>query len=180
MASYFGITLKHFARLQAQGEKVKVNFWTARLLNKKPKDGKFKTHDLENLTVSQIVDLERFFFDEDYYNFCRIFVNKYFWQTVYLHNLSFIIEDYAAQKERLKENHPYIFDPPQYGEPEKETIGSELRKEFVEEFGDWVVLTDIVCKGRLADAKKIEKWKVSEFLFWANYLTGQKIVENVK
>lgn len=176
----FGITLKHFARLQAQGENVKVNFWTARLLNKKPYNRKFRTVELENLTVNQIVDLERFFFDEDYYNFCRIFVKKYFWQTIYLHNFEAIAIDFGKQKERLREMHSYIFDPPQYGEPEKETIGSELRKEFVEEFGDWVVLTDIVCKGRLADAKKVEKWKVSEFLFWANYLSGQKIVENVK
>lgn len=180
MFSIFGIPLKKFAKLQRQGESVKVSFWIAMMLHKIPKDGKFKTHNLEDLTVSQIVDLERFLFDEDYYSFCRIFVKKYFWQTVYIHNISFILEDFVKQKERLKENHHYIFDPPIYGEPEKETIGTEVRKEFVEEFGDWVVMMDVVCKGRLADYKQVENWKVSEFLFWANYLTGQKIVENVK
>lgn len=176
----FGIPLKKFAKLQEQGENVKVNFWTAMMLHKIPKDRNFRTFDLEDLTVSQIVDLERFFIEQDYFNFCRIFVKKKWWQTVYIHNLSFVLEDFSKQKERLKENHYYIFDPPVYGEPEKETIGSEVRKEFVEEFGDWVVLMDVVCKGRLSDMKKIEQWRVSEFLFWANYLTGQKIVENVK
>lgn len=176
----FGITLKHFARLQKQGEQVRVNFWVAKLLAKQQTKLKFKTAQLENLTVSQIVDLERLFLEEDYYNFCLIFVKKYFWQTVYLHNFEAIATDFANQKQQLRDNHPYIFDPPQYGEPEKGIIGPELRKEFVEEFGDWVVMMDIVCKGRLADYKQVEKWKVSEFLFWANYLTGQKIVENVK
>ena len=91
-----------------------------------------------------------------------------------------ILIDYQQQKEKLYENYPYIFNPPQYGEPEKETIGSELRREFVEEFGNWVVLTDVICKGNLTRYKEVEKWKLSEFLFWANYLTGQKIIENVK
>jgi len=176
----FGITLKHFARLQKQGEQVKVNFWIARLLSKEQKDTNFKTYALEDLTVSQIVDLERFFLEEDYYNFCRIFVKRKWWQTVYIHNTLAIGQDFWNQKQRLRDNHYYIFDPPVYGEQQKETVGSELKKEFVEEFGDWVVLMDVVCKGRLADAKKVEQWKVSEFLFWANYITGQRIIENVK
>lgn len=176
----FGVTLKHFAKLQKQGEEVKVNFWIAKLLQKKQTNRNFRTVELEDLTVNQIVDAERYFLEFDYYNFCRIFVKKYFWQTIYLHNFEAIAIDFGNQKERLKENHPYIFDPPVYGEHVEETIGSELRKEFVEEFGDWVVLMDVVCKGRLADYKKVENWKVSEFLFWANYLTGQKILENVK
>jgi hypothetical protein len=32
----------------------------------------------------------------------------------------------------------------------------------------------------LVDYKKVESWKLGEFLFWANYLSGQKIIENVK
>ena len=78
------------------------------------------------------------------------------------------------------EKYPYISDPPIYGEGVKETMGSELRKDFVTEFGTWVVLTDKVCKGRLVDYKAVEQWNVSEFLFWANYISGQKIIENVK
>lgn len=175
----FGITLKHFAKLLEQGETVKANFWVLRLLNKKIKD-RFKTKRLEDLTVSQIVDLETYFKENDYYNFCCIFVSKRWYQTVYVHNLEPIILDYAKQKEFLRECHPYVYDPPQYGEPQQETIGSELRKEFVEEVGDWTVLMDLVCKGRLADYKKVEQWKVSEFLYWANYLSAQKILENVK
>lgn len=176
----FGITLKKFQKLQEQGESVKVNFITAKLLLKKPTDRKFRTVCLYDLTVSQIVDLERYFTDNDYYNFCRIFVKKKFWQTIYVHNLESIVTDFGKQKEKLREQHPYIYDPPQYGEHEKETIGSELRKEFVDEMGDWVVLMDSVCKGRLSDFKAVEQWKVSEFLFWANYLSGQRILENVK
>jgi hypothetical protein len=63
---------------------------------------------------------------------------------------------------------------------QKETVGSELRKDFVKEFGNYVILTDLICKGQLVNYKKVEKWKLDEFLFWANYLSGQKIIENVQ
>lgn len=175
----FGITLSHFAKLQAQGEKVKSNFWINYLLSKKNKD-RFKTRRIENLSYSNFVTLENCIEEQNYNDFCAIFVNKYFWQRVYIHNLFHILDNYSKQKTELFEQYPYIFNPPQYGEPAKETIGTELKREFVEEFGNWVILMDVVCKGNFHAYKDIERWKLNEFLFWANYLNGQKIIENVK
>lgn len=172
----FGITLKHFARLLAKGENVKSNFWINRLL-KKQSNKQFKTVNIEELTFSDFVDAERFIEEQNYYDFCRIFVKS---KRIYIHNMPMILIDYQNQKELLFEKYQYIFNPPQYGEPQKETVGSELRKEFVQEFGNWVILTDVICKGSLVRYKEVENWKLSEFLFWANYLTGQKILENVK
>ena len=172
----FGITLKHFARLQSQGDKVKVNWWINRLLCK-TSNKKFKTNNIEDLLFADFVDAERFVEEQNYYDFCSIFVKS---KRIYIHNMASILIDYQSQKEKLYENYPYIFNPPQYGEPDKETIGSELRKEFVQEFGNWVVLTDVICSKQNVSFKEVEKWKVSEFLFWANYFSGQKIVENVK
>lgn len=172
----FGITLKHFARLQAQGEQVKSNWWINRLLLK-TSTKKLKTKNIENLSFGDFVDCERFKQEQNYYEFCCIFVKR---KRVYIHNMLQVLMDFEEQKERLYENYPYIFNPPQYGEPEKETIGSELRREFVEEFGNWVVLTDVICSKQNVSFKEVENWELSEFLFWANYYTGQKIVENVK
>ena len=172
----FGITLKHFARLQSQGDKVKSNFWINRLLLK-TSNKKFKTNNIEDLIFSDFVDAERFVEEQNYYDFCFIFVKS---KRIYIHNMASILIDYQSQKEKLYKNYPYIFNPPQYGEPDKETIGSELRKEFVQEFGNWVILTDVICSKQNVSFKEVEKWKVSEFLFWANYFSGQKIVENVK
>ena len=172
----FGITLKHFARLQTQGDKVKSNFWINRLLLK-TSNKKFKTNNIEDLLFADFVDAERFVEEQNYYDFCSIFVKS---KRIYIHNMASIFIDYQSQKEKLYENYPYIFNPPQYGEPDKETIGSELRKEFVQEFGNWVILTDVICSKQNVSFKEVEKWKVSEFLFWANYFSGQKIIENVK
>lgn len=174
----FGITLKHFARLQEQGENAKASARTIRLLEKEPKP--LKTKSLIDLKFCDFVDLEKYFEQQDYISFCRTFVQKKFWQTIYVHNLKAILEDYGNQKKELFEQYQYIFDPPQYGEPVKETVGSELRKEFVEQFGPYVVLMDIVCKGRLSDYRQVEQWTLGEFLFWANYLSGQKIIEAIK
>lgn len=172
----FGITLKHFAELKAQGENVKSNFWINRLLLK-TSNKKFRTRKIEDLVFSDFVDAERFVQEQNYYDFCRIFVKA---KRIYIHNMAWILTDYQNQKQLLFENYPYIFNPPQYGEPDKETIGSELRKEFVQEFGNWVILTDVICCKQNTNFKEVEKWKVNEFLFWANYFSGQKIIENVK
>ena len=168
----FGITLKHFARLLAQGDKAKVNWWINRLLLK-TSNKKFKTNNIEDLLLADFVDAERFFEEQNYYDFCCIFVKS---KRIYIHNMTSILIDYRSQKEKLYKNYPYIFNPPQY----EETIGSELRKEFVQEFGNWVVLTDVICSKQNVSFKEVEKWKVSEFLFWANYISGVKILENVK
>jgi hypothetical protein len=175
----FGITLSHYQKLLAKGEEYKGNFWIAKLLLKQSKK-KFKTKDISKMRFGDFVDLENCILDADFKSFCNIFVDKYFWQTVYVHNLKSIVQDFADQKEKLFENYQYIFNPPHYGEITQDTIGSELRKDFVKEFGNYVILTDLVCKGRLVDYKLVEGWKLEEFLFWANYLSGQKIIENVK
>lgn len=174
-----GITLSHFACLQSKGEQAKASKRTLRLLSK-TSEKKFRTHKIEDLTFENFIDLENYLSDQNFNDFCRIFVRKKFWQTVYVHNLPLIMQDFADQKKELFENYYWIFDPPQYGEPEKETPGTEVRKEFVEEFGSWVVLMDKVCRGHLVDYKQVEQWKFGEFLFWANYLSGQRIVENLK
>lgn len=175
----FGITLKHFAKLISQGSEVKNSKRVNRLLLKQT-NRRFKTRSIQDLKFTDFVDLERFKEEQNYIEFCCIFVRKRFWQTIYVHNMFSILADFAAQKAELFKDYNYIFDPPQYGVPAPETIGSELRKDFVDEFGSYVVLMDLVCKGRIIDHKSIEQWPVKEFMFWANYLSGQKIVESVK
>jgi len=175
----FGITLKHFAKLNAKGEDVKVNRITAYLLNKK-QISKFKTKQIEDLSFSDYVDLKRYFDSEDYHNFCRIFVVKKWFQVVYIHHTIAIVEEFRKQKDQLTEKYYYVFDPPIYGEPQKETIGTEVRNEFVQEFGNDVIIMDVLMRWANCSYKEIESWKVSEVMFWANYLYGQKIVEGVK
>lgn len=175
----FGITLKHFAKLKEQGEAAKDSKRTLKLL-KKQSNKVFRTRSILDLKVSDYVDLEIYYEEQNFYQFCRIFVKRYFWQTVYLHNMWLIIDNFSKQRDKMYEEFYYIFNPPQYGIPAAETPGSELKKDFVNEFGNWVVLTDMLCNGRLVDYKQVENWKMSEFLFWANYKSGQKIIEAVK
>ena len=136
----------------------------------------FECKDIFQLTISELADLDRHLENNDYQEFCDIFVigNP---DSTHLYK---IIEEFGKQKERLRATYNYVFDPPIYGEIQQETIGSELRKEFVEEFGTYVVLMDLVCKGDLTKYKLVEKWTVEQFFFWANYLSGQRILENVK
>lgn len=175
----FGISLKKYERLLKHKGEIYPSQWTKRLLLKKAKD-RFKVKTILDLTFSEFVDLERYLEHSEYDNFCRIFVVKKWWQRVYFHNLEPIVKEYGRQKQEMAELYRYVYNPPVYGEPEKETIGSELRSEFVQEFGNLVVLMDKVMAWDKTGFKAIEQWKVSEFFFWANYLTAQRIVENVK
>lgn len=174
----FGITLTKFERIKNTPD-AKLNFFDRWQFGRKPKRT-FKVQDIQELTFDKFVDCENFIENEQFKDFCTIFVKRKWWQTIYLHDLEAIILEYARQKSELIEENDFIFNPPQYGEPAKQTIGSELRAEFVERFGNYVVLMDVVCKGDMTKYKDVEQWKVRDFFFWANYLKGQKIVENVK
>lgn len=55
----FGITLKKFALLQSKGENAKASKRTIRLIEKATKK-KFQTVDLNEISFSDFVDLERF------------------------------------------------------------------------------------------------------------------------
>jgi len=136
----------------------------------------FDCRDIFQLTISELADLDRHLENNDYQEFCNIFVMG----NPDSRHLFKIIEEFGRQKQMLRVTYNYVFDPPIYGEPQQETIGSELRKEFVEEFGTYVVLTDLICKGDFTKYKEVEKWTVEQFFFWANYLSGQRILENVK
>lgn len=179
MISIFGVTLKKFARLLAQGEKARASKRTQRLFTK-PSKKIFKTKNIQDLTFSEFVELERFCEEEDFINFCRIFVKVRCFEKIYVHNLPLIMEEFAKQKAELIEQNDFVFDPPIYGEPQQETIGSELRKEFVERFGNYVILIDVLCMGDFSKYKTFEQWTVREFFFWANYKKGQQILESVK
>ena len=176
----FGITLFHFAKLLTKENPSK---WVQFLLQRKS-NKRFKSRKLEALTVGEISGLEILLENHDYNEFCRIFVLKKWWQTIYIHHWPLILQDYIEQKtkctEEWKERFYYIFNPPQYGMPGEETQGTMIRKDFVEEFGNWVVLTDLVCHGDITKYREVEKWNIIDFLFWTNYLSGQKIVEGVK
>lgn len=167
-----GLNLKRFEALKKGAE---PNKWDYLMLLRKPND-KVKVKTIKDLTFEEFVDCENYIRNEQFSNFCSIFAKS----KVYFHNLESVIRRYAEQKAELIQEYEFIFNPPIYGNPAPETIGSELRKEFVESFGIYVVLMDVVQAWDGTGYKAIEKWKLSEFMFWANYLRGQKIVENVK
>ena len=174
----FGITLNKLDRIKANPN-AKINLFT-RWQFSRSKIKRYKFVKLKELTLNELVDCEIFIENEQFKEFCTIFVKRKWWQTIYLHELESIVTDYARQKTELIEENDFIFNPPQYGEIEKETTGTELRREFVARFGIWVNVADTVCKGYRVNPKEVGEWSVNDVLFWANYLKGQRIVENVK
>ena len=174
----FGITLSKFERIKGK-ESFDPNFLERWQLGRTSKRT-FKVNDIQELTFDQFVDCENFIENEQFKDFCTIFVKRKWWQTIYLHSLEAIVLEYARQKAELIEENDFIFNPPIYGEAKPPTNGDQARTEFVERFGNYVVLMDVVCKGDMTKYKEVEQWKVMDFFFWANYLKGQKIVENVK
>jgi hypothetical protein len=167
----FGITPKRFAKLLKEGKEGVMS---------KQVD-KFKVKQLQDLSFSDYVDLKRHFANEDYHNFFRIFVDKKWYQVVYMHHSLAIAAEFKRQKDEIEESNYWIFNPPQYGEPSKESeVSKSLRADFVEEFGNDVIIVDVIMRWSNCSYKEVEQWKVSEVMFWGNYLYGQRIVEGVK
>jgi hypothetical protein len=143
-------------------------------------DGGFTCRKILDLELGQMADAERHLADFDYSAFCRIFVKRKWYKPFRISHMTAIISEFKVQKDELREMFSWVFDPPSYGEPAKETVGSDLRNEFVNEFGNYVVLTDLLVSKTGLSYKEIERWSVEDFFFWANYYSGQKIVANVK
>jgi hypothetical protein len=177
----FGINLSKFEKLKETPD-AKLTFIDKWQFGR-TKVKKYKFNNILDLEFDKFVDCENFIESEQFKKFCTIFVKRKWWQTIYLHELETIVLEYARQKQLLIEENDFIFNPPDYSDPSKELpkgIGLELRKEFVERFGNWVNIADTVCKGFHVSPKEIENWKLQDVIFWANYLKGQRIVENVK
>ena len=171
--------LKRFEQLTAMGDKATATKKEIRQMQEVV-DGNFKTKDILKLTVSELVDAEHYLIDFQYSEFCRIFVKRNWLKPIRVCHLQAIATDFKKQKDELIERFVWVFNPPQYGEPPKESPGNELRKDFVNEFGNYVVLTDMLISKMGVTYLEIEKWNVESFFFWANYYSGQKIIENVK
>lgn len=170
-----GISIKRIDEFKDKEPKLWNYFWPPKISKKS-----FKVRNLNDLRVIDFADLERFSEDVNYIDFCNIFVRRKWWQTICIHNLPEIREEYARQIKEIQDLHEWTFNPPIFGEQQKETAADEYKKDFVKEFGSIAVLIEKVCGGRITEFKKVEQWKVSEFLFWADYLNGQRIIENIK
>lgn len=140
----------------------------------------FRTRNIENMKVCDFISAERALSNKEFEEFVKLFVLKFPWQKVYVHNLEPICSKFKEQIANFVEIYTYIFGQNNIVSTEITSTGYEKRKDFVSEFGNYVVLMDLVCGGNISNYKKVEQWKVHEFMFWANYLTGQKIIENIK
>lgn len=141
---------------------------------------KWRTKNIKDLPLHLFIDCERYLEDYNFIDFCAIFVIKYPWQIIKAKHLYSICNDFGKQKAELFEEYTWAFNPPVFGEVSAPTAGDELREDFVKEFGNWAVLIDRVCKNDITKFKEVEQWTVEDFLFWANYLSGQLILANVK
>jgi len=54
------------------------------------------------------------------------------------------------------------------------------RKEFAEDYGGFMELMYLLCKGDFSKMKDFDKWKTSEFLYLGEYLLRKKNVENMQ
>ena len=171
--------LKKFEQLRLLGDSRKPSKKEAKQLAEVI-DGGFECRKVLELSLGSFVDAERHLVELDYYSFCRIFVKKKWYKPIRISHMTAILLDFKTQKEEIKDTYRWVFDPPSYGKPAEESVGSQLRADFVLEFGNLVVLTDLLISKMGVSFREVETWSVEDFFFWANYYSSQKIVENVK
>ena len=129
--------------------------------------------------AGDFIDLENYFKTQNWDKFFVLLSNDIAREETYEQ----ILKDYIVEVVELKEQFEWIYNPPQMpsnSEEQKQTYGSELRKEFAEHYGGYTELVYLICNGNITKVDKVFKMKTSEFLFWGEYLLRKRIIEQVK
>jgi len=142
---------------------------------------RFKTiPSLAKCRVGDFIDLENYLVDENFEAFVKLYLNKNNLESFYIEDLKAVLLKYRKESEALKERFPNVYNPQSYGLPGEQTQGSELRREFAEEYTGYMMMLDLICVGDFTKSDQVLDWETDKFLHFAGYLMKRKSIENIK
>lgn len=78
----------------------------------------------------------------------------------------------------FKEKYEWIYNPPALPTNAKQTIGKQLRSDFVQQYGVYAEITYLLSNGNPLKFEEVNKLKLSEYLALGEYILRKKTVEN--
>ncbi len=94
-----------------------------------------------------------------------------------------IIKEFITQLTEIKETYIWIYNPPQLptsSQQHNPTFADEFKKEFAEDYGGYIEIIYVLCKGNLLEVNKVLELKTVDFLFWGEYALRKRLIESLK
>ena len=137
--------------------------------------------DVSFKNAGRFIDLETFIKDEDDKSFCKATVKPRF---LFLKIPEFVqryaIALYLIESQEIKENFPWIYNPPQFANTNEITQGSIERENFSLTYGGYTEMVYLCCTFESVSPKIVFDYETKYFLFWSEYLLRKRTVENLK
>lgn len=131
--------------------------------------------------TGRFIDLETYIKEQDDEAFTKATVTRLLpWMKISDKVKAFAVAWYMLEAQELKENYPWIFNPPKFPSTGEITQGSMERDKFVQDYGAYMEMVYICCKQDPMKSDIIFKWNTKKFLFWSEYLLRKRTVENLK
>ena len=97
--------------------------------------------------------------------------------------VSEVIEMYLNEVSAIKNRFFWIYnkpDVPSDSTQKETTAGDEYRNEFAEDYGGYVELIYLIATVYGYKPNEVLQMKCEDFLFWGEYLSRKRFVENIK
>lgn len=93
---------------------------------------------------------------------------------------AYAIALYMIEADELKQNYPWIYNPPQFPSNAEITQGSIERENFAKDYGAYMEMVYLCAGMNPINWETVFEWETTKFLFLAEYLVRKRTVENLK
>lgn len=143
-------------------------------------------HKLTDLKAGEFIDFENYYkeiIDNNFDNLDKFYLLLLGKDNPIEKEVLDCIELITKELIEIKETYYWLYNPPQMpteSQQQQPTIGDDYRQEFAEDYGGYVEVIYMICKGDILKVPDVMQMKLTDFLYWGEYLLRKKFVENIK
>jgi hypothetical protein len=137
--------------------------------------------DISFKTAGRFIDLETFIKDQDDDAFVKATIKPRFpWFKIPEKVKAFAVALYMIESDELKQNYPWIYNPPSFPSSNEMSTGSIEREAFAKTYGGYMEMVYLCANQQVLNFDKVFEMPTEKFLFLSEYLIRKRIVENLK
>jgi hypothetical protein len=137
--------------------------------------------DISFKTAGRFIDLETFVKDQDDDAFVKATIKPRLpWLKIHEKVKAYAIALYMIESDELKQNYPWIYNPPSFPSSNEMSTGSIEREAFAKTYGGYMEMVYLCANQQVLNFDKVFEMPTEKFLFLSEYLIRKRIVENLK
>ena len=137
--------------------------------------------DISFKTAGRFIDMETFIKDQDDEAFVKATIKPRLpWLKIPEKVKAFAVALYMIESDELKQNYPWIYNPPSFPSSNEMSTGTIEREAFAQTYGGYMEMVYLCANQQVLNFDKVFEMPTKKFLFLSEYLIRKRIVENLK